>query len=364
MKTCRKSFFKYKTYLLLAFAGTSMFELSYPLTPLNFIQTQKTPIFFIHIGDDPEYFPDFIYSAVRQAATWNPFTPIHVILPRCHEYRESIMNLTRDVQHMVHVWYIEDLTVSDIHTRFKDETKLEVGGFRSGFWRFTTERLFVLLDAMVMLRVNECVHLENDNLLYVGIDSILPILRQEYPGLAVEPHGTVRCTAGFLYVQQVSALGALLEHMTEVPSTDEMRSLAIFRENNGPFLIGLLPVISPIDCLGASVSMFSSNFFSFGGLFDAAPHGQYIGGPDPRNKNGGPGFVNSERGLPYRVDDFEYKWRSDSVTNLGRFYIHRLHAISKSVGCNASVGKLDEFYPLFQLHVHSKELFKFVSYKK
>jgi len=356
----RKTFYIYYV-LLLSFACIHVFDFFSHSQELSFIQSQKTPLFFIHIGDDPDFFPDYIYSAVRQGAIWNPFSPIHVIIPRSHEFRESIINLTRDFEQMLQIWFIEDLAVTDIHARFNDETKHEIGGFRSGFWRFTTERLFLLLDAMVMLKINECIHLENDNLLYVRIDSILPTLRREYPGLAVEPHGSILCTAGFLYVQQVSALRALLLYMTDFPATDEMQSLARFRDQTNSTVIGLLPVISPADCLSINITMFSSNFYSLGGLFDAAPHGQYIGGPDPRNNVGGPGFVNTATGLPYRVDDFEYRWKIDTATNLGRFYIHRLHRVSKSDGC-ASSSEIAEWYPLFQLHVHSKDLLNFVSF--
>jgi hypothetical protein len=163
---------------------------------LNVIQSPS--IFFIHIGDDSEFFPDYIYIAVRQAAVWNPLATIHVVIPRMHEYRSSILDLVRDCGCLLQLWFIEDIPLTDIHVRFERETRLETGGFRSGFWRFTTERLFVLLDAMVMLGVNESIHLENDNLLYVQIDSILPTLRREYPGLAVEPHGANLCTAGFI----------------------------------------------------------------------------------------------------------------------------------------------------------------------
>jgi hypothetical protein len=318
-----------------------------------------SPIIFIHIGDDPEFFPDYMYFAVRQAAVWNPFSAIYVIIPRIHEHRPVILDLVRDCGSLLQLWFIEDIPLTIIHARFERETTHETSGFRSGFWRFTSERLFVLLDAMVMLGLNESIHLENDNLLYVQIDSILPTLRREYPGLAVEPHGSLLCTAGFLYVRNVSVLETLMKYMIDSPN--DMQSLAKFQVQEGNLSIGLLPVIAPLDCVGADERFFS-NFNSFRGLFDAAPHGQYIGGVDPRNKIGGPGYVNMETGTPYRVDDFEYEWRFDSSTKLGRFYIHRFVEVSKSAGCNASAGVITEWYPLFQLHIHSKDLHKFSSF--
>ena len=319
----------------------------------------KVPIIFVHVGDDPDFFPDYLYSSVRQAAVWNPLSDLHIVMPRAHSNRSCILNLLRDCGQSLKIWFIDDVPLTPIHSRFIKETSHTKVGFRGGFWRFSTERLFALLDSLVMLGFNEAIHLENDNLLYARIDLILPTLRQKYPGLAVEPHGT-HATAGFLYVQRVDALLNLLTFMVNHPTENEMQSLGVFLDKMGSSVIGYLPVIAPNDCIGEGTDKFIANFNFFNGLFDGAPHGQYIGGADPRNGVGGPGFVNPE--APFRVNDFEYEWQVDPQTKLRRFYQRRLFFHSKNNACNASLNSPHIWHPLFHLHVHCKELQKFVSF--
>lgn len=354
---------RYVFLLFVVFLSTGSFYLSdqskSSFTPLS-RKDDRVPIFFIHIGEDPEYFPDYIYYSVRQALVWNPSSDIHLVIPRVHSNRSSVLSLERDCGSSVKLWFTEDIQLTPEHSRFIKETSHSIGGFRGGFVRFTTERLFILLDIMVMLGFHEAIHLENDNLLYSQIDELLPTLKQKYPGLAVEPLG-YECTAGFLYIQRSTALKDLLIYMVNHPAENEMQSLGRFIDNVGPTVMGFLPVISPDDCVGGKSEKFVTNFYSFQGLFDGAAHGQYIGGADPRNGVGGPGFVNFVPGTPFRVDDFEYKWKVDPQSKLGRYYQRRLHSISLSNGCNSS--KSDHaWHPLFQLHVHCKELHKFVSF--
>jgi hypothetical protein len=78
----------------------------------------------------------------------------------------------------------------------------------------------------------------------------------------------------------------------------------------------------------------------FKGVWDAAPYGQYIGGIDPRNGESAPGFVNQN--CAFRSDEFTYSWESKEGL--------RYPVISKGSS-----------WPLYSLHVHSKELAKYKS---
>ena len=76
------------------------------------------------------------------------------------------------------------------------------------------------------------------------------------------------------------------------------------------------------------------------GMSDAATHGQFIGGEDPKNGKRGPGFVNLS--CEFRTDQFTYQWDSDE----GRRFPYILHE-----------GKQ---WKIWNLHIHSKRLGDFV----
>jgi hypothetical protein len=77
-------------------------------------------------------------------------------------------------------------------------------------------------------------------------------------------------------------------------------------------------------------------------VFDAAAHGQYLGGEDPRNGPRGPGFVNQD--AEFRADQFMYTWRKDAA--------ERLYPLI--------IDKDGKEWPIANLHIHSKRLKDFI----
>lgn len=307
------------------------------------------PFIFVHMGDDPAVFPDFFAVAVHQVAKWNAGADVHVVVPRAFTARASVLEAARAPGATVRVWALEDVPRTPLHENFARKSSLDTS-FRSGFIRHTTERLFVLLDVLAALGADEALHQENDNLLYFDVRAALPTLRARYPGLAVEPHhlknerrdGGLVCTAGFLYVGRRGALEDFLATGDE--GQNEMVRLGDYAWRQGDVAMGLLPVIA--ETVMPDHPEFSRNLAALGGLFDGASHGQYLGGVDPRNNVGGPGWVNLD--APYRVDAFEYDWHADPASGLRRAYTR-----PKEGG--------GAWLPLFQLHIHSKNLAAYAS---
>ena len=89
--------------------------------------------------------------------------------------------------------------------------------------------------------------------------------------------------------------------------------------------------------------LFDGDFDSFHGIFDAAAIGQYLGGVDPRNEPYyGPGFINET--AMYSPADLNVRWERDSQNRLVPL---------------GSCGGTD--FPIFNLHIHSKDLAAFRS---
>ena len=85
----------------------------------------------------------------------------------------------------------------------------------------------------------------------------------------------------------------------------------------------------------------SANFDKFNYIFDAAAIGQYLGGVDPKNTAGDTtGFVNETCIIKY--DKYKFEWKI--IDDMKKPFI----IID------------NESYPIFNLHIHSKNLDKFV----
>jgi hypothetical protein len=281
------------------------------------------PIVFIHIGGAP---PDYARIAVQQARRWNPSAPIIVIaseIPKpCYAAEESWVE-------------IEMIPRTREHDHFLKTTALDTT-FRGGFWRFTTERLFVLHDWMAATGITECLHIENDIMLYKDISTILPLLRSST--LSAPAHGADTMCFSILYCRE-SLADFLFSLAAGNSSQDEMHKGAEFWEDTSGSFLPVTPCGSVLHP-AAVRNRYENPAFSC--VLDAAAHGQYLGGEDPRNGPRGPGFVNQD--AEYRTDQFAYTWRKDAA--------ERLYPLI--------IDKDGKEWPIANLHIHSKRLKDFI----
>ena len=99
------------------------------------------PFIFIHLGEDPSYFPDYVNIAIKQCRKWNPDNPIYFLSSR----KFLLTPENKSVNHI----YIDEIVLSEKHTYFLNTSILDIN-HRGGFWKFTTERLFVLESFCIM----------------------------------------------------------------------------------------------------------------------------------------------------------------------------------------------------------------------
>jgi hypothetical protein len=109
----------------------------------------------------------------------------------------------------------------------------------------------------------------------------------------------------------------------------------MFRQCN-PEFIGCLPIIT--NYIDPLPSRYYEHAHTFGVLFDGAAVGQYIGGIDKiHNKGNTEGFVNET--TVFKCDKAKVEWRQLNSLNIP--YLNDL--------------------PLVNLHIHSKELERWMS---
>lgn len=282
------------------------------------------PFIFIHLGT--QFFPDYVNIALDQCKYWNPMSPIYFISSACHKgkIRDS------SIRHV----FLEDIPISSKRRTFIDTSVLDVT-FRNGFWKYTTERLFVLEDLCNHLNISEFFHVENDNMIYFDANTMLETFRRYSNGLMAPALSRKELTFGILYCNIPSVLSELTEFILLSHSENEMStSSRFFNTHIGS--TSYLPSI-PIEALDDRFA--SGGLVDFKGIFDPAQYGQWIGGIDPRNGHSAPfTFSNSEAIV--QPNTFAYEIGDD-----GRYWI--LSTKSK--------------YPIYLLHIHSKMLERFYS---
>jgi len=299
----------------------------------------EIPIVFIHIWKKP---PPYLREAVRQARAWNPGTRIVCISSVIEEYGHG------------EEWVaIDDIPIGEKHTRFRETTALPGINWDNGFWQWTTERIFVLEDWMRWAAIEECFHMENDNMLYQNISEVVPLLRTVSPGISTTCHSigpkdtSPHACFSVLYCRSIDALSNFLFYLAASPSTvHEMERGGIYWDDNPEecSYLPTAPVGMPLSSEEYRHYIEDKRFTELGIIFEAAAHGQYLGGCDPNYMNTGAGYMNPACFV--RADQYDYMWHKDE---LGRRY-----PTIKDTG-----GKV---WKIANLHIHCKRLADFSSY--
>ncbi len=284
------------------------------------------PFVLVHIG---EHFPEYMNTCVKQIRLWNPNSKIYCLASECHKNK---LNLT-DCSFVS----LGNIAVSPKRAAFNRRSALE------GFWKVTTERFFILEDFMRQYHYEECFHLENDNLIYFPLEYILPKLRESSKGISAPFLGKQELTFGVCYVKNLYALEEMTTYFMCQPGNrnDMQNGFSFFMDNRN--ITSFLPTCSnECDIRESDLDYTTEGSEHFRGFWDAAAYGQFIGGTDP-NYTYIPNYVNTT--CSFLTSQFKYSWY---LTPEGW-----------------RVPQLDRHgntWLLYNLHVHSKDLEKFVSW--
>ena len=294
------------------------------------------PFILIHMGP---VFPEYVNICIQQIRKWNPHERTVFIANEIHKERVA------DCEFVA----LESIPLSIKHSTFQERSRHDAE-FREGFWKFSTERLFVLEDYMEFAKISECIHIENDNMIYFRLEHMLPILRREYTGLAAPYLGNEEMTFGILYVRELAALYDLNVFLLGLSHTgdNEMKLGCRFFLTNRDEADFLPTVSNECEIRAIDYDFTTAHGEAFRGVWDAAAYGQYLGGIDERNGDGRQvGFVN--KSSAFRTDQFEYTWSLSSADGYDDDLKYpRAHRHGHS-------------WPIYILHIHSKHLEEFAS---
>jgi len=203
--------------------------------------------------------------------------------------------------------------------------------FRNGFWHLCSLRFFYLYSYIEKNNINKCLHIENDVMIYKDLTNY----EFQTDKIACTFDCYKRVIPSIIYIPTPNHFNLIISNYDN--KLDDMYNLAKFDEN----IIERLPIYS--DCsINNEFLMITKNYSKYNMIFDAAAIGQYLGGVDPRNKQGDTtGFINETTIIKYNTNKFY--WIKENEL----YYPH--------IDING------QLIPIFNLHIHSKNLKNFLS---
>lgn len=240
--------------------------------------------------------------------------------------------------HLLQNYNVTLVDTSDLDDyNYKKNCTLDVD-FREGFWLNSSLRLFYVYSYMKKYNLINCIHIENDVMVYENVDMLLPKIKHVHPENKI--YATYDCDysviPGIMFISNADALKPIIENY-EMNKSD-MQNLAKYDES----------VIIPFPIFPITenfVNKINKNYNNFKCIFDAAAMGQYLGGVDKRNIPDGydsRGFVNETCIIKY--NHYVFYW----IKNNNNLYIPHIVVNNKLI-------------QIINLHIHSKELYKFMA---
>ncbi len=214
---------------------------------------------------------------------------------------------------------------------FGEQSKLDKH-FRDGFWHYCSLRFFYLYSYIKKYGITNAIHIENDTLVYEDVDKLKPLFKNK---VYVPFDHHTRVIPSFIYIPSSESFRPIIENYNK--SLNDMENLAKFDES----IIEPLPIFPIVNNIVLKFNK-NYNYNHIDCIFDAAAMGQYLGGVDQRNQDGDTrGFINETCIIKY--NHFQFYW-------IGNDNLYKPYILIE-----------DNLVQIINLHIHSKELYKFLS---
>ena len=179
--------------------------------------------------------------------------------------------------------------------------------FREGFWFQASNRFMVLADYLKHTQIQNVIHLENDYVLYFDPSDKFEKFK-EFADFAV-PVDRVRAIPGIVWIKNPEIVEKLAKFIVNNPTQDDMASVGQFCLLNQDFHAKPLPTLPKEYAIemGLDPNRYSQGVDLFGGVFDAAAIGQYIGGVHWMNDPADTTFFQNESS-DLQLSKFLFAW--------------------------------------------------------
>lgn len=256
------------------------------------------PIIYVHLGDKPaRHLIDSIGQSRRVAKAADIYA---ILTPNTTVAAEA-------TKAGATVIYSDSLSHVAAHEDYIGAVRRRLGKKR-GFWRFATERFFLIEELMIKLDLTSALHLESDNFIFFDPAEIEDKLRALYRGMAAPFWNDNLCIPGVVFIGDRGVLNQLNTYLAARVRAEakrqarwyrpafltrvrmglvlnDMNMLADFKREFGPEKLDLLPMVPPgYDGGNGAVAHdypYDHGFEELGMVFDGCAFGPGISGMDP-----------------------------------------------------------------------------------
>lgn len=295
-------------------------------------------------------FLPYISDCIEQFYLVNKSPVLYVIVDKSFEE----LNELKKKYPKLEIVFRKSLKTTFLHKLYLFFARLH-SGWSGGFWRYVVERFFLIQEFMQQTGEENLLHFEYDNLIYEDINNfeIQFSSLSDSKKILLPADGDSRCIPGIVFIPNSESLRSFCKFYIKnctIHIKNDMLAFSDFIDRK-PNLCSTLPVV-PSNYISGKTSLVSQNGVKhrkakrltngiqlFQTIFDAAALGQYVGGIDQRAKGDVKmtiGYVNPD--AAYDVRDFRIEW----INNDG---LRKPSLVYK-----------EESYPIFNLHIHSKNL--------
>ena len=244
----------------------------------------------------------------------------------------------------------DEIIKSKEHLVFLKNTKLD-SKFYDQFWIKTTERFFFIENICSSKKLKNIIHIETDNLIYENLSKFKKNLKKFKIFFNIANHNW--CIPNIIWFNNYNEIKLFTNFIYKKNKffffknnmNDQQLCTEYFCKFNSPkisnFPIAIKDVNLKIEYNNDKI--FYKNFKLFNGIFDPAPIGQFLGGIDGNIHNNTGSYLNK-----------------NSIYDFAKLNIKFLNfKKSKRPFIFANNKKI---IPIINLHIHSKNLKKFISY--
>jgi hypothetical protein len=283
----------------------------------------------VALGNVPEY----LDSCIIQIKKTQRKSKIYLLVNKASNYKNKNCKVIN----------VENLDKSKEHLIFIKKSRLVQDNYRNFFWKYSIERLYYINNFLNKTNFKNIFHVENDVLLFQDLNPILKKIKS-YNFVCIRD-SVDRVIGSLMFIKNKDVAKKIVKISNNYLHINDMKILSHLDKRISKTLN--LPLGEDLNFIKNSKNYEKIIKIPF--IFDAAAIGQFIDGPH-RNKliqrifakigrlfSKNDGFINSETKL--RISKWNIIWKNNKPYKL----------------------EDKNLIPIVNLHIHSKNLKKFVS---
>jgi hypothetical protein len=206
----------------------------------------------------------------------------------------------------VEFFSIESIPRSEVTQAFENHSSLD-RCFRDGFWFYASNRFLILADYIAHSKIENVLHIENDYVLYFDPSDKYQAFN-DFADFAV-PLDRIRAIPGIVWIKNSMVANSVAQYIAENSNLDDMANLGQFCLKNLDGFAKSLPTLPSAYARerGLDANKYSNGIDLFGGIFDGAAIGQYLGGIHRMNNPADTTFFLNESS-DLNLNDFSFAW--------------------------------------------------------